>query len=183
MRRYDTHEFTGSDDLGLFPEPWKMPLVAGNQVVSAGGVSALQEVVVVRIPGDLEPTHWVHKLRMILYELEKLLAKASSDLEFPARKNFAVFRQNCIGDVEPGGFGQRNHKYCALKSVRFQSRRNDDMCVDDEPERNHRRFGFCARVALMTRSIWLDLSLFVPFRRDSIPISASTSGSGAARRT
>jgi len=38
VRAYNTDEFAGRDYLCLFPELWKMALVACNQVVGAGGV-------------------------------------------------------------------------------------------------------------------------------------------------
>jgi hypothetical protein len=60
MRGYDADEFAGSDYLGRLPELWKMPLVAGDQVVGAGGVGAFQELVVVGIPRDLERPHRIH---------------------------------------------------------------------------------------------------------------------------
>jgi hypothetical protein len=174
-----------------------MPLIAGYQVVDAGRVRAFQELVVVGILRNLDCTRGINELRMVLYELEELLPKASSDFEFRAREDFPVFRENGAADVQPGGSGHRKHEHGALESVRFQSRRDEDICVKDEPKRDHwrtdhrctnqPRFGFCARVALrvalMTPSIWLELSVFVPLRRDSSPISLSTSGSGAASRT
>src|SRR5580698_10388895 len=45
----DAGEFTGRDYRSLLPEPGKMPLVAGDQVVGAGGIGAFQEFVVVGI--------------------------------------------------------------------------------------------------------------------------------------
>ncbi len=70
-----------------------------------------------------------------------------------------------------------------LESVRFQSSRDEDVGINNKPERDHPRLGFCARAALMTWSIWRELSLSVPLRCDSSPITRSTSGSGAASRT
>jgi hypothetical protein len=61
--------------------------------------------------------------------------------------------------------------------------RNDDVGIDDQTKRTHPRFDFCARAALMTWSIRLDVTLSVPFRRDSSPITRGTSGPGAASRT
>ena len=127
-----------------------MPLVAGDQVVGTGGVGALQKLIVVGILRDVEHARRVHELRMILYELKKLLAKASADFKFTACHDFPVFRENGWGDVEAGGFRHRKHEHSALEAVRFQCRRDEDICVNNEPERNHRRFGFRARTALIT---------------------------------
>ena len=137
VRGYDADEFAGRDYLGLFPELWKMPLVAGYQVIYAGRVRAFQELVVVGIPCNLECTRGVNEQGMVLYELEQLLPKASSDFEFRAREDFPVFRDNGFADVQPGGSGHRKHEHGALESVRFQSRRDEDICVNDEAERDH----------------------------------------------
>lgn len=71
----------------------------------------------------------------------------------------------------------------ALEAIRSQRGRHDHVGIHDEPEPNHPRFGFCARVALITSSIWRDVSLSVLFLRDSSRITLRTSGSGAASRT
>ena len=170
-----------------------MSLVAGYQIVDAGRVRAFQELVVVGILRNLERTHGVNELRMVLYELEELLPKASADLEFRAREDFPVFREkyNLAGLViaststvrwSPSGFR-------AAETRIFVSMTSRSGIIWSTGHRclNQRRFVFCARlalrVALMTSSIWLELSVFVPLRRDSSPITLSTSGSGAASRT
>src|SRR5258708_8286403 len=114
-----------------------MPLVAGYQVVNASRVRAFQELVVVGILRNLERTRGVNELRMVSYELEQLLPKASADLEFRARENLPVFRENGFADVQPGRSGQRKHEHGALESVRFQSRRDEDICINNEAERDH----------------------------------------------
>jgi hypothetical protein len=40
VRRYDADKVAGRNYLGLLPEPWEMPLVAGYQVVGVGGIGA-----------------------------------------------------------------------------------------------------------------------------------------------
>jgi hypothetical protein len=50
-----------------------------------------------------------------------------------------------------------------------------------QPERDHPRFSFNARAALMASSICWEVSLSVPLRRDSSPITQSTSGSGVLK--
>jgi hypothetical protein len=49
MRRRDTDELAGCDDLGLLPELWEVPLISGDEVVGACGVGAFKEYIVVRI--------------------------------------------------------------------------------------------------------------------------------------
>src|ERR1019366_713288 len=49
VRSHDADELAGRDHLRLLPEPRKMPLVAGHQLIGAGGIGALQELVVVRV--------------------------------------------------------------------------------------------------------------------------------------
>src|SRR6266478_3204157 len=88
VRGYDADEFAGGDYFGLLPELWKMALVAGYQVVSAGSVSTFQELVVVRILCDLKRTRRFGELCMVLYELKKLLLKAFADFEFSTREDF-----------------------------------------------------------------------------------------------
>src|ERR1035437_2265717 len=45
MRCHDADELSRRDHLGLLPELREMPLVAGHQVIGAGGIGALQELV------------------------------------------------------------------------------------------------------------------------------------------
>ncbi len=54
MRGYENDELAGRDDLGFFPEAWEMALVAGDEIVRAGGVGTFDEDVVARIGGDLK---------------------------------------------------------------------------------------------------------------------------------
>ena len=42
----DANKFPGADDFGFLPELWEMALIAGDQVVRAGGVGAFQENVI-----------------------------------------------------------------------------------------------------------------------------------------
>jgi len=102
---YDADEFAGRDYLGLLPELWEMALVAGDQVVGAGGVGTFQEFVVVGILRYLKRTGRGHDLRMVLDELEEVLPKASTDIEFRTRQDFPVFRENGFGVIQPGGLG------------------------------------------------------------------------------
>ncbi len=83
--------------------------------------------------------------------------QASVDFEFGSRKHFPVFRENDVGDIQPGWFGDRKQKDGALESVWFQGSRDDDIGIDDEPKWDHPRFRFYVRAALMTWSICPEL--------------------------
>src|SRR5579862_8688932 len=117
-------------------------------------------------------------MRSVLYELKHLQPKAPAYFELSPRENSPVFCKNGLADIQPGRSRHREHQHGALEPVWFQSRRDQDVCVNDEAKRDHRCFVFCARAALITRSIWREVMAFVPLRRDSSPISLSTSGSG-----
>jgi hypothetical protein len=143
MGRDDVYEFAGADYLGLLPEFWEMKLVAGDPVVGAGSFGAFNQLVDAGIFGDIERARWDHALRTVLYELAKLLAKTPADLEFGRREDCAVFRKNRFGDIEAGRFGHRQYEYGALQAVGPQSSRDDDICVNDQSERDHLQACFC----------------------------------------
>src|SRR2546427_13206841 len=46
MRPDDADKFAGVDDFGFLPELWEMALIAGDQVVRAGGIGAFEENVI-----------------------------------------------------------------------------------------------------------------------------------------
>src|SRR5229473_3669324 len=54
MRPDDADEFAGADDFGFLPELWEVALIAGNQVVRAGGVGAFEENVIGGVGRDLK---------------------------------------------------------------------------------------------------------------------------------
>lgn len=167
----------------FLPELRKMPLVAGHQVVSARGVGAFQKFVVVRVARHLERSRGPDAAGMALDELQDLLAEAFADLQLRACEHFPIFVHNRFADVEPGRFGDRQQEDGTLEAVRFERCRNYNVGVDHQPERDHPRLRLAARAALISSSICRDVSLSVPLRRDSSPITRRTSGSGAARRT
>ncbi len=92
-------------------------------------------------------------MRLALDELEELFPESLSDFQLRAREHFPVFRNNGGGNVQPGRFGDRKQENAALESVRFEGRRDDDIGVDNQPERDHPCLGFSARAALMALSI------------------------------
>ena len=70
-------------------------------------------------------------------ELKELMLKSLANLKLRARKHLPVLSENCIGNVQPGRFGSRKQEDGPRQPVWFQSRRNEDVSVDDEPERDH----------------------------------------------
>ena len=50
-------------------------------------------------------------------------------------------------DIQPRRFGDRQKEDCALEAVRLQRRRDHDVGIDDQPERDHPRFDLAARAA------------------------------------
>ena len=62
MRGDEADKLSRCDDLGIFPESWEVPLVAGNQVVRAGRVRALQKLVIFWIARDFQLVSRVNHL-------------------------------------------------------------------------------------------------------------------------
>lgn len=94
MRGDDIDELAGRDDLGFLPEFWKMALVAGYKIVSAGGIGTFEKDVVARIKGDLKRLQGRNKVSAVLNELKELKAGTFSNTEFRARQDCPVFQKN-----------------------------------------------------------------------------------------
>ena len=85
MRPDDTDKFAGADDFGFLPEFWEMALIAGDQVVRAGGVGAFKENVIGGVGRDLNRAGGRHEMGPIFKELEKLLPEPFANMKFRAR--------------------------------------------------------------------------------------------------
>src|SRR5258707_8484384 len=85
MRTDDTDKFAGVDDFGFLPELWEMPLIAGDQVVRAGGVCAFEENVIGGVGRDLKRAGGRDEIRSVFEELKKLLPESFANMEFRAR--------------------------------------------------------------------------------------------------
>ncbi len=85
MRPDDTDKFAAADDFGFLPELWKMALIAGDQVVRAGGVGAFEENVIGGVGRDLNRAGGRHEMGPIFEELEKLLPEPFANMKFRAR--------------------------------------------------------------------------------------------------
>ena len=72
MGGHDGEEFAGGNHFGFLPELGEVALVAGDEVVGAGGVCAFEEDVVVRVRGDLQQARWCDDMGAVFEELEQL---------------------------------------------------------------------------------------------------------------
>ena len=76
VRRNRAHKLSCGDDLSTFQNAGKC-LIAGNQVIRAGRISALQKDLVVRIAADLDATRRINKVTAILDKLKELETHAA----------------------------------------------------------------------------------------------------------
>ena len=82
MRSDDADEFAGSDDFGFLPELWKMALIAGDQVVRAGGIGAFEEYVIGGVGRDLKLAGGHDEMGSVFEELKKLPPEPFANMEF-----------------------------------------------------------------------------------------------------
>ena len=94
MRRDEGNELAGGNDLGLFPKPWEMTLIAGYKVVRTGSIGTFNEFVVVRIGRNFKLSRRYNNVGPIFYELKKLLPQSPANLQFRARQYCLVLGQN-----------------------------------------------------------------------------------------
>ncbi len=193
----DIDELAGRDDLGFLPELGEMALVAGNEIVGAGGIGTFEEDIAGRIGGDLKGLQGRDHVGAVINELKELKAEAFADTEFTAGKDCLVFRKDWGRHVEASWFGDGEKQHGALQAAGLEGRGNEDVGVENQPKRKHWAqmpgfyfrdlifggFAFRARAALMIRSICAEVREAVPLRFDSSPMAVITSGSGEARRT
>ena len=85
MRPNDADEFAGSNDFGFLPELWEMALIAGDQVVRAGGVGAFEKNVIGGVDRDLERAGGRDEMSPVFEELKKLLPVSFANMKFRAR--------------------------------------------------------------------------------------------------
>jgi hypothetical protein len=79
MRCCEFYEFAAGDDFGPLPESGEVALIAGDEVVGAGCVGALQEEVAVRGGGSFETVGWDDHVAVVRDELQQLQAQAFTD--------------------------------------------------------------------------------------------------------
>src|SRR5260370_17199318 len=94
MRGDDIDELAGRDDLGFLPEFWKMALVAGYEIVSAGGIGTFEKDIVARINGNLKRLRGRNKVSAVLNELKELKAEPFPNAEFRAPHDCPVFQKD-----------------------------------------------------------------------------------------
>jgi hypothetical protein len=85
MRPDDADEFAGSYDFGFLPELWEMALIAGDQVVRAGGIGAFEENVIGGVGGNLKRAGRRNEMSPVFEELKKLMPEPFANMEFRTR--------------------------------------------------------------------------------------------------
>ena len=85
MRADDADQFAAGDDFGFLPELWEMALIAGDQVVRAGGVGTFEEDIIGGIGRDLRQAGGRDEMGPIFEELKKLLPEPFANMKFRAR--------------------------------------------------------------------------------------------------
>jgi len=178
--RHYLNQFSGCNNLRPFPEPRKVPDIAGHKVVGAGGFRALQEFIVRRVLGNLHSDIRLNEPPISPDELQELMSLAPWNPEPRPRQNFLIFRKNRPGNVETRGSGYGDVKCRALEAIWSKCSRNNYICIEYKPQRDHPRFFFLALAARISRSICCIVILSVPLRFEFPPITRKTSGSGAA---
>src|SRR5260370_26384605 len=100
MRGDDIDELAGRDDLGFLPEFWKMAVVAGYEIVSAGGIGTFEKDIVAGIMGDLKRLRGRNKVSAVLNELKQLKGEPFPNTEFRARQDCPVFHKDRSAHVQ-----------------------------------------------------------------------------------
>ena len=68
MRRSQADKLSCRDDLGFLPESREMPLIAGNQIVRARSIGALEKHIVIGVRRDFKSAGGRHGMAVILEE-------------------------------------------------------------------------------------------------------------------
>jgi hypothetical protein len=85
MRPVDADEFARSYDFGFLPELWEMALIAGDQVVRAGGIGAFEENVIGGVGRDFKRTGRRDEMSPVFEVLKKLMPEPFANMEFRTR--------------------------------------------------------------------------------------------------
>jgi len=127
----------GSDDFGFLPKFGKVALVAGYEIVRAGGIGAFEEDVVGGVGGDLQRLRGGDEMGAVLKELKELKPESSTYAEFRAPQDGPVFRKNRGRHAETSRLGDGEQQHGTLQTIRLKRRGNHDIGVEDEPKRKH----------------------------------------------
>ena len=90
-----------------------MSLVAGHQIIGATRVGAFQKLVVVGVLRYLQRASRRNRIRP-RDELKQLQTEPLADLQLGTGKHFAVFCEDCGGNIEPRRAGEGQQKDGAL---------------------------------------------------------------------
>src|ERR1035438_3205049 len=122
MRGGKANKFPCRYDLGPLPESREMPLIAGNQVVSARRIGAFEKHIVIGVTGDFKAARRADNIAVVSDELQQLLANPFADIQLWTREHVGVFLQDGAGHVEARGLGNGEHKGSALEALWLQGR-------------------------------------------------------------
>ncbi|MGB6931168.1 MAG: hypothetical protein WBD91_00240, partial [Acidobacteriaceae bacterium] len=88
--RGQTDELARCDDLGLFPERWKVLLIPRDQVIRPGSIRAFQEPVVIWIAGHFQPPSRNDHAALILNKLQQLQTNPFANPKLRPGKNVCI---------------------------------------------------------------------------------------------
>jgi hypothetical protein len=94
MGSHYAQELTRVDDLGLLPILREMPLIAGNEVVGAGGVGTFDKHVVVRVAGHFKAARLGDNMAVVLDKLQQLLPDAPANMKVRTWEHARILLQD-----------------------------------------------------------------------------------------
>jgi hypothetical protein len=114
------------------PESGEVFLVAGDQVVGVGGLSAFQEHVVVGILADRQFALGNNHATVFANQIQHFLAFIGRYAQFRTRQNLFVLSQDLLGHEQAGWPRQSENQGCPFQSFGFERTGDDHIGVDDE---------------------------------------------------
>jgi len=183
MRRRKTDKLPWGYDFCLLPEPRKVFLIAGHQIVRTRSVRTFHKYIVRWISCCFNLPGRDHDMTVVLDELQQLHPKTLSDPELWTGKHLTVFLKDGVRDIQAGRLRNGNQEDSALQPGGLYCSRNQNICIDHQAEGKHYSFDLWERAFLIILSISRAFNPLVRFRSDSSPRSLKTKGSGAASLT
>jgi hypothetical protein len=130
MGSHDADKLACRYHLGALPEPREMPLVAGDQIVSASRLCAFQEFIIIGVYRHLQLAGNLYWIQAVPEQLKKLALEPFADLQLPTRQHHTIFRPNGVRHVQSGRVSNRERKSSARQAIGFQGRRDRDIRVE-----------------------------------------------------
>ena len=132
----------------LFQKLRKMAFVPGHKVIRSGRIRACDKDVVGGIGCNLKQVRCNRNPTMVSNQPKELLPEPPPNLESRPRKNHAVFRQNLVGNVPPGGLSNREQEHGPLQSFHPERGRHHHVRVENQPKWHHRFLDCCAALMI-----------------------------------